>query len=158
MCLILFQSIPHFVYSDECDVTKLVKYRDEVKDALKERGVSLTYMPFFIKAISNALKKYPELNARVNEVSQTVEIVAEHNICLAMDTPEGLVVPNVKNVQNLDIVSIAKELNRLQELGKRASIPPSDLTGGTITLSNIGVVSFRKEKIKLERGVRELSN
>ncbi|XP_015510637.2 lipoamide acyltransferase component of branched-chain alpha-keto acid dehydrogenase complex, mitochondrial isoform X1 [Neodiprion lecontei] len=133
-------SIPHFVYSDECDVTKLVKLRDEVKAAMKERGIALTYMPFFIKAISKALEKFPELNARLNEDTQTVEVLPWHNICVAMDTPEGLVVPNVKNVQNLDVVTIAKELNRLQELGKRTAIPPSDLAGGTFTLSNIGVV------------------
>ncbi|XP_046745343.1 lipoamide acyltransferase component of branched-chain alpha-keto acid dehydrogenase complex, mitochondrial isoform X2 [Diprion similis] len=133
-------SIPHFVYSDECDVTKLVKLRDEVKAAMKERGVALTYMPFFIKAISRALEKFPELNARLNEDTQTVEVLPWHNICVAMDTPEGLVVPNVKNVQNLDVMTIAKELNRLQELGRRAAIPPSDLAGGTFTLSNIGVV------------------
>lgn len=132
------------MYSDECDITKLVEFRDGVKTALKEKGVSLTYMPFFIKAISKALEEYPELNARLNEESQSIEILPWHNICFAMDTPEGLVVPNIKNVQDIDVITIAKELNRIQELGKKTSIPPSDLAGGTFTLSNIGVVGIFK--------------
>ncbi|XP_012258130.2 lipoamide acyltransferase component of branched-chain alpha-keto acid dehydrogenase complex, mitochondrial isoform X2 [Athalia rosae] len=133
-------SIPHFVYSDEYDITKLVEFREGVKDQLKEQGVSLSYMPFFIKAISRALEKYPELNARIKEESKTVEILSSHNISVATDTPGGLVVPNIKNVQNLDVIGIAKELNRLQDLGKRAAFSPSDLSGGTFSLSNIGVI------------------
>lgn len=98
-------------------------------------------MPFFIKAISRALLQYPELNALVNEKSECVDVKKEHNISLAMDTLEGLVVPNIKNVQNLSVFDIAKELNRLQALGKKSSIPPNDLTGGTFSISNIGIVS-----------------
>ncbi|XP_014204216.1 lipoamide acyltransferase component of branched-chain alpha-keto acid dehydrogenase complex, mitochondrial [Copidosoma floridanum] len=133
-------AIPHFVYSDDCDVTKLVKLRAEVKEAFQRQGLALSYMPFFLKAISRALLQYPELNALVNEEAESVDIKKEHNISLAMDTPGGLVVPNIKNVQNMCIVDIAKELNRLQALGKKASIPPKDLMGGTISISNIGIV------------------
>ncbi|KAG7207807.1 hypothetical protein KM043_009410 [Ampulex compressa] len=133
-------SIPHFVYSDECNVNKLVEYRNEVKDSLKERGISLSFMPFFIKAASRALEKNPELNAWLDEENQTIRILECHNIGIAMDTPEGLIVPNIKNVQNLSVFEIAKELNRLQELGKKASIPLSDLTDTTFSLSNIGVI------------------
>lgn len=133
-------SIPHFVYSDECNVTKLLDYRNEVKDSLKEQGVSLTLMPFFIKAASRALEKVPQLNGWLQEESQAVRVLGNHNIGVAMDTPEGLVVPNIKNVQNLSVVCIAKELNRLQELGKKAAIPLGDLTDTTFSLSNIGVI------------------
>lgn len=135
------QTIPHFVYSDECTVSKLMDYRNEVKDSLKEQGISLSLMPFLIKAASRALEKVPQLNAWLDEENQTMRIVENHNIGIAMDTAEGLVVPCIKNVQALSIVEIAKELNRLQELGKRASIPLNDLTDTTFSLSNIGVVS-----------------
>lgn len=118
-----------------------MKLRTEVKDAFKSQGLSLSYMPFFIKAISRALLEYPELNAWVDEKTESVDIRKEHNIALAMDTPGGLVVPNIKNVQNLSVVDIAKELNRLQALGKKSSIPLNDLIGGTFSLSNIGIVS-----------------
>lgn len=133
-------TIPHFVYSDECIVGKLMDYRNEVKDTLKEQGISLSLMPFLIKAASRALEKLPQLNAWLDEENQTIRIVENHNIGIAMDTAEGLVVPCIKNVQALSIVEIAKELNRLQELGKRAAIPLNDLTDTTFSLSNIGVV------------------
>ncbi|XP_012230304.1 lipoamide acyltransferase component of branched-chain alpha-keto acid dehydrogenase complex, mitochondrial [Linepithema humile] len=133
-------SIPHFVYSDECNVDRLMHCRNEVKDSLKDRDVLLTMMPFFVKAASRALEQCPKLNAWLDEESQTLRILDNHNIGIAMDTPEGLVVPNIKNVQNLSVVAIAKELNRLQKLGKQTSIPLDDLTDTTFSLSNIGVI------------------
>lgn len=133
-------SIPHFVYSDECNVNQVMQCRNDMKDSLRDEGVSLTLMPFFVKAASRALERYPELNAWLNEEDQTLRILDNHNIGIAMDTPEGLVVPNIKNVQNLSVLAIARELNRLQELGRRSSIPLGDLTDTTFSLSNIGVV------------------
>ncbi|XP_050579939.1 lipoamide acyltransferase component of branched-chain alpha-keto acid dehydrogenase complex, mitochondrial [Bombus affinis] len=133
-------SIPHFVYSDECNVNRLMDYRNEVKDSVKEQGVSLSLMPFFIKAASRALEKIPQLNAWLDDENQTLRIQKRHNIGIAMDTPEGLIVPNIKNVQDLDIIEIAKQLNRLQELGRKSSIPLDDLSNTTFSLSNIGVV------------------
>ncbi|XP_076168672.1 dihydrolipoamide branched chain transacylase E2 isoform X2 [Ptiloglossa arizonensis] len=133
-------SIPHFVYSDECNVGKLMNYRNEVKDSLREQGVSLSLMPFFVKAASRALEKVPQLNAWLDEDNQTIRVIENHNIGIAMDTPEGLIVPNIKSVQNLSILEIAKELNRLQELGRKTSLPLHDLTDTTFSLSNIGVI------------------
>ncbi|XP_032678307.1 lipoamide acyltransferase component of branched-chain alpha-keto acid dehydrogenase complex, mitochondrial isoform X1 [Odontomachus brunneus] len=133
-------SIPHFVYSDECNVNRVMRCRNEVKDELGKLGVSLTLMPFFIKAASRALQQYPKLNAWLNEEDQTLRLIDNHNIGVAMDTADGLVVPNIKNVQNLSILEIAKKLNRLQELGKKTSIPLGDLTDTTFSLSNIGMV------------------
>ncbi|XP_011636000.1 lipoamide acyltransferase component of branched-chain alpha-keto acid dehydrogenase complex, mitochondrial isoform X1 [Pogonomyrmex barbatus] len=133
-------SIPHFVYSDECNVNQVMRCRNEVKASLKDRGVSLTLLPFFVKAASQALEQCPELNAWLNEENQTLQMLDNHNIGIAMDTPEGLVVPNIKNVQNLSVFAIAQELNRLQELGRKSSIPLADLTDTTFSLSNIGVI------------------
>lgn len=118
-----------------------MRYRNEVKGSLTERGVSLTLLPFFVKAASRALEQCPELNAWLDEESQTLRILDNHNIGIAMDTPEGLVVPNIKSVQNLSVFAIAQELNRLQECGRKSSIPLADLTDTTFSLSNIGVVS-----------------
>lgn len=136
----LLQSIPHFVYSDECNIDQVMHFRNEVKDSLKEQDIALSLMPFFIKAASRALQQYPELNAWLDEKNQALQILDSHNIGIAMDTPDGLVVPNIKNVQNLSVFAIAKELNRLQQLGKKTSIPLNDLTDTTFSLSNIGVV------------------
>lgn len=73
-----------------------MKIRKDTKEAAAERGVSLTYMPFFIKAASLSLKKYPILNSSIDENCENIFIKAAHNIGVAMDTPNGLVVPNIK--------------------------------------------------------------
>lgn len=142
------QSIPHFVYSDECNVDQVMRCRNEVKGSLMEQGVSLTLLPFFVKAASRALEQCPELNAWLDEENQTLRILDNHNIGIAMDTPDGLVVPNIKNVQNLSVFAIARELNRLQECGSKSSISLADLTGTTFSLSNIGMVSAHTSKDK----------
>ncbi|XP_029904619.1 lipoamide acyltransferase component of branched-chain alpha-keto acid dehydrogenase complex, mitochondrial [Myripristis murdjan] len=132
--------IPHFGYCDEVDVTRLVALRAELKPVAEGRGVKLSYMPFFIKAASLGLLQFPILNASVDEACQNITYKAAHNIGLAMDTSQGLLVPNVKNVQMLSVLDIAKELNRLQALGASGQLGTADLTGGTFTLSNIGSI------------------
>uniref|UniRef100_A0AAX7VKC1 Dihydrolipoamide acetyltransferase component of pyruvate dehydrogenase complex n=1 Tax=Astatotilapia calliptera TaxID=8154 RepID=A0AAX7VKC1_ASTCA len=119
--------IPHFGYCDEVDLSRLVALRSELKPLAESRGVRLSYMPFFIKAASLGLHHFPILNA-------------SHNIGLAMDTSQGLLVPNVKNVQLLSVLEIALELNRLQVLGASGQLGTADLMGGTFTLSNIGSI------------------
>ncbi|XP_072516249.1 lipoamide acyltransferase component of branched-chain alpha-keto acid dehydrogenase complex, mitochondrial [Salminus brasiliensis] len=132
--------IPHFGYKDEVDLTRLVRLRSELKGASESRGVKLSYMPFFIKAASLGLLHFPILNASVDEACQNITYKAAHNIGLAMDTTQGLLVPNVKNVQMLSVFEIAVELNRLQSLGASGQLGTADLTGGTFTLSNIGSI------------------
>lgn len=132
--------IPHFGYKDEVDLTQLVQLRYELKAVAESRGVKLSYMPFFIKAASLALLQFPILNSSVDEACQNITYKAAHNIGLAMDTSQGLLVPNVKNVQVLSVLDIAGELNRLQMLGTVGQLGTSDLSGGTFTLSNIGSI------------------
>ncbi|EYC43998.1 hypothetical protein Y032_0475g2136 [Ancylostoma ceylanicum] len=134
--------IPHFGYDDEVCADALIAIRKELKEMASERGVKLSYMPFFIKAASLALLEFPSLNASVDEKLENVIYKASHNICLAMDTPGGLVVPNIKNCEQRSIFEIAAELLRLQEDGKREKISREDLAGGTFTISNIGNVGF----------------
>ncbi|XP_034035181.1 lipoamide acyltransferase component of branched-chain alpha-keto acid dehydrogenase complex, mitochondrial [Thalassophryne amazonica] len=132
--------IPHFGYCDEVDLSRLVGLRAELRAVAESRGVKLTYMPFFIKAASLGLLHFPILNTTLDESCQNITYKAAHNIGLAMDTSQGLLVPNVKNVQLLSIFDIAQELNRLQSLGAAGQLGPADLTGGTFTLSNIGSI------------------
>ncbi|XP_076829807.1 lipoamide acyltransferase component of branched-chain alpha-keto acid dehydrogenase complex, mitochondrial-like isoform X2 [Brachyhypopomus gauderio] len=132
--------IPHFGYCDEVDLTQLVLLRSELKDLADARGVRLSYMPFFIKATSLSLMQFPILNASVDESHHTITYKACHNIGVAMDTPQGLLVPSVKNVHTLSVFDIAAELNRLQTLGSAGQLGPAHLTGGTFTLSNIGSI------------------
>ncbi|KAL7397444.1 hypothetical protein ABVT39_022261 [Epinephelus coioides] len=132
--------IPHFGYCDEVDLTRLVSLRAELKSIAESRGVKLSFMPFFIKAASLGLLHFPILNASVDEGCQNITYKASHNIGLAMDTSQGLLVPNVKNVQLLSVFDIAQEVNRLQTLGAAGQLGTNDLSGGTFTLSNIGSI------------------
>ncbi|XP_070817769.1 lipoamide acyltransferase component of branched-chain alpha-keto acid dehydrogenase complex, mitochondrial [Chaetodon trifascialis] len=132
--------IPHFGYCDEVDLSRLVSLRAELKSVTEGRGVRLSYMPFFIKAASLGLLHFPILNASVDEGCQNITYKASHNIGLAMDTSQGLLVPNVKNVQLLSVFEVAQELNRLQALGAAGQLGTADLSGGTFTLSNIGSI------------------
>ncbi|CAH2236985.1 jg9478 [Pararge aegeria aegeria] len=132
--------IPHFVFSDEYDVTKLVKSREGLKELAQKRGVKLTYMPIIIKAASQSLLTYPVLNSSLDSSNENLIYKASHNIGVAMDTPNGLVVPVIRNVQRKSIFEIAIELNSLQEKGLKGQLGLSDLTGGTFTISNIGII------------------
>lgn len=132
--------IPHFGYCDEVDLSRLVDLRAELKGLSESRGVRLSYMPFFIKAASLGLLRFPILNASIDEACQNITYKAAHNIGLAMDTAQGLLVPNVKNVQVMSVFDIAVELNRLQSLGANGQLGTAQLTGGTFSLSNIGSI------------------
>ena len=97
-------------------------------------------MPVILKACSLALTQYPILNATFDASKETLTYKANHNIGIAMDTPQGLLVPNIKKVQQLSILDIAEELNRLQDLGLRGKLGENDLKHGTFSLSNIGSI------------------
>ncbi|KAM7349051.1 dihydrolipoamide branched chain transacylase E2 isoform 2-T2 [Cochliomyia hominivorax] len=133
--------IPHFAYSDEVDMTNLMAFRDQLNEVAKENGIpKLTFMPFCIKAASIALTKYPILNSSLDLETESIIYKGAHNISVAIDTPQGLVVPNVKNVQNKNIIEIAQDLNALIERGRKGALTPQDFADGTFSLSNIGVV------------------
>ncbi|EGX49792.1 hypothetical protein AOL_s00076g676 [Orbilia oligospora ATCC 24927] len=140
-------SIPHFLYADEAYIDRLVALRHTINKNLARSGdpslKKISYMPFFLKAVSAALEEYPLINCRVDladEAKPKLVMRPQHNIGVAMDTPTGLLVPNIKNVQQLSILEIASELARLQAAGSAGKLTSADLKGGTITLSNIGNV------------------
>lgn len=139
-------NIPHFLYADEIDFTGISDLRRRLNQSLAKAPVGdiskLSFLPFIIKAVSTALNRYPTLNARVDTDPATSKpalvMRSQHNIGVAMDTPSGLLVPVIKNVASLNVLSIAAELNRLQALATAGKLTSQDLTGGTITVSNIG--------------------
>lgn len=134
--------IPHFAYCDEVEMSKLIAARNELKH--EAEGVKLTFMPFFIKAASLALLKFPILNSSFDEANMSLIYKPYHNISVAMASPQGLVVPNIKNVQDKSILQVAQELNALQEKGQKGALAPDDFANGTFSLSNIGIVSRLK--------------
>ncbi|KAJ3107266.1 hypothetical protein HDU96_007955 [Phlyctochytrium bullatum] len=142
-------AIPHFGYSDEIVLNNLARYRDNVNKFLEKSELGkrnhlkkISYMPIFMKAMSLALKEFPILNSYLlnQDDPQKAQLLYRpyHNIGVAMDAPNGLVVPNVKNVQDKSILEIAVELERLKEAGKKNALTAADFADGTITLSNIG--------------------
>ncbi|XVF38745.1 hypothetical protein REPUB_Repub20aG0128100 [Reevesia pubescens] len=132
--------VPHFHYVEEINCDTLAELKASFQTNNFELGIKFTFLPILIKALSMALSKYPMVNSCFNEVSLEVILRGSHNIGIAMATPNGLVVPNIKNVQTLSILEITKELSRLQQLARDNKLNPADISGGTITLSNIGSI------------------
>ncbi|MGM0481593.1 MAG: dihydrolipoyllysine-residue acetyltransferase [Pseudomonadota bacterium] len=133
-------TIPHFTYADEFDVTDLIALREKLKEQYKEKGIRLTVMPFFIKALSLAMTEFPVMNSQVNEDCTEITYFDDHNIGMAVDTKIGLLVPNVKQVQNKSIIDVANEVTRLTQASREGKLPQADMKQGTISISNIGVI------------------
>ncbi|PKX92583.1 putative 2-oxo acid dehydrogenases acyltransferase [Aspergillus novofumigatus IBT 16806] len=133
-------TIPHFLYADELKINDITALRKKLASDPKDPK-KVTFLPFVIKAVSLALNEYPLLNAKVdlsNPEKPKLIMRPKHNIGVALDTPQGLIVPNIKDVANRTIMEIAAEIRRLSALGKEGKLTPADLSGGTITVSNIG--------------------
>ncbi len=133
-------TIPHFTYCEEIDLTELIALRLSLKDQYAKQGVKLTMMPFFIKALSLAIKQFPIMNSQVNSDCTELTYFDDHNIGIAVDSKVGLLVPNIKGCQSKSIVDIANELTRLTEQAREGRVSPADLKGGTISISNIGAL------------------
>lgn len=130
----------HFTYVDECDVTELVKFRSDAKKMAEEKGVKLTYLPFLIKAAIQALKKFPQLNSTLDEQGGNIIQKNYFNIGIAMDTPDGLMVPVVKDCERKSILEIAYEIQTLAEKAQNKKLAIDDLKGGTFTITNAGTI------------------
>lgn len=131
--------IPHFTFVDEIDVTELMLLRASLKEAYSDQ-VKITLMPLLIKALSLSIGQFPIMNSRVDESFTELTYVGSHNIGMAVDGRTGLLVPNVKDVQNLSILQIATEVARLTDAARSGIINLAELRGGTITISNIGAI------------------
>ncbi|MDN7123934.1 dihydrolipoyllysine-residue acetyltransferase [Pseudidiomarina terrestris] len=133
-------TIPHFTYADEFDLTAVMALQKQLKERYKDEGVRITMMPFFIKALSLALKEFPIMNAQVNDDCTEITYFDDHNIGMAVDTKIGLLVPNVKQVQNKSLIDVANEVTRLTQSAREGRVAQEDMKGGTISISNIGVI------------------
>ncbi|KAI4232032.1 MAG: hypothetical protein LQ352_008369, partial [Teloschistes flavicans] len=136
-------SIPHFLYADELDITALSRLRTTLNNNNQQKERRLSYLPFIIKSLALALHRYPILNARIDTTSTSqprLIMRSQINIGVAMDTPQGLIVPNIKSVPSLSILEIAAEIARLSALARAGKLAPQDLTGSTFTVSNIGSI------------------
>jgi pyruvate dehydrogenase E2 component (dihydrolipoamide acetyltransferase) len=129
----------HVTHVDEADVTDLVAHYNSVKAVIAERdGVKFSLLPFFIKALVTVLEQYPMFNATVDEDKSEILIKKFYNIGIAVDTPEGLIVPVVKNADRKDMVTLAREVADLAERARSRRLTLDELRGGTCTITNIG--------------------
>ncbi|KAG2427447.1 hypothetical protein HXX76_012383 [Chlamydomonas incerta] len=135
-------ALPNFHFHDEVVVDRLLAVRAALKNdpGLRAQGVRLTLLPFLIKALSAALNQHPQLNASLAPSGSDLLLHPHHNIGVAMATPSGLVVPNIKQVQRKSLAQVAAELSLLQQLAAAGKLPAEALAGGTISVSNIGTI------------------
>jgi pyruvate dehydrogenase E2 component (dihydrolipoamide acetyltransferase) len=129
----------HVTHVDEADVTDLVDHYKRAKPVIEERtGVKFTLLPFFIKALVSTLEKYPIFNASVDEEKQEILYKKYYNIGVAVDTPEGLIVPVIRDADRKDMVELAAEVADKAERARSRELTLDEIRGGSCTLTNIG--------------------
>lgn len=134
------QTIPHATHHDTAEVDQLVETRAQLRERAEDRGISLTYMPFVLKAVVAGLKEYPMLNTELDEESEEIRYKEYYNIGIAVATDAGLMVPVVKNVDQKAILDLASEVNELATKARNREISPLEMQDGTFTVTNFGAI------------------
>ncbi len=132
------QTASHFTYVEEVDMTDLVAVRDRAKNKAAERGVKLNYLPFIVKAVVSGLKKWPQLNASLDETTQEIVRKKYYHIGIAAQSPQGLAVSVVRDADHRSIFDLAREIDRLGEAVRNNTATRDELTGSTFTISSLG--------------------
>ena len=131
-------NIPHVTQFDEADITDLEKFRKENKNVAAKKGVNLTPLVFVMKAVVASLKMFPELNSSLSEDKQHLIMKSYYNIGVAVDTPNGLMVPVIKDVDKKGFFDIAAELGEISARARDGALTAKDLQGGTFSISSLG--------------------
>lgn len=131
-------NIPHVTQFDEADITELEDFRQENKQMAKDRGVSLTPLVFIMKAVVACLKAYPEFNSSLSEDKESLILKNYYNIGVAVDTPNGLMVPVIKDVDKKGFLELAGELGEVSKRAREGALTAKDMQGGTFSISSLG--------------------
>jgi len=131
-------TIPHYTYVDECDVSDLVRLRDALRPSYEPAGVKLTYLAFFVKAVTAALKEVPVVNASLDEEAGEIVLHDRYHIGIAVATPGGLMVPVVRDADRKDLTQIARDIERLGTEARAGKARVDDLRGSTFTVTSVG--------------------
>ena len=131
-------TIPHFTIGEPAQVERIVNVRTEMKARLEKQGLKIGYMPFFIKALIPVLKEFSIFNSVYDPQTKEIVYRKDQNIGFAVDSPNGLLVPVLKQVQNKSLLEIIKEIQQLAEETRQGRVERGNLTGASITLSNLG--------------------
>ncbi|GAB2699775.1 dihydrolipoamide acetyltransferase family protein [Paenibacillus thermoaerophilus] len=129
---------PHVTLMDEVDVTELMALREKAKPLMEKKGIKVTYLPFIVKALTAAVRQYPELNASIDDEKNEIVYKKYYNIGIATDTENGLLVPVVFDADRKSIWTIAAEIKDLATRGRSGKLAPHELKGSTISITNIG--------------------
>ncbi|HEV2579270.1 MAG TPA: dihydrolipoamide acetyltransferase family protein [Ktedonobacteraceae bacterium] len=133
-----WRTIPHATAFGELDGGALIALRESLKPAAEKRGVHLTYMPLLIKLLIPVLKEFPIFNASLDEEKREIIYRRSYHIGVAAATPEGLLVPVLRNADRLTLVEIANNVERLIEGAKKRTLALAEVSGSTFTLNNVG--------------------
>ncbi len=133
-----WQAIPHVTQFDKADITKLDKLRLHLKKVNKDKSVKVSLLPFFIKAVCILLKEMPQFNSSLDGSNENIVLKKYINIGVAVDTPNGLVVPLIKNANEKSIKELARELTTLSSKARDKKLLPADMEGGCFTISSLG--------------------
>ncbi len=132
------QTSPHFTYVEEIDFTELVRVRSALKPRAAAMGVKLTYIPFIAKAVSVAMRQFPEVNAVMDEAASELVVRGSHDFGFAVDTPNGLMVPVIRGVQNKSVLALAEEMGDLFARTRDGKATRTELSGSSFTLTSVG--------------------
>jgi pyruvate dehydrogenase E2 component (dihydrolipoamide acetyltransferase) len=132
--------IPHVTQFDEADITELEALRKETNESSKEEGVKVTLLAFLLRASIAALKKFPDFNASLNSEGDEMSLVVKnyYHLGFAADTPHGLVVPVIRDVDKKGVIAIAKEMSELAASARAGKLKPTDMQGASFTISSLG--------------------
>ncbi len=131
----------HFTYVEEVDCTDLVSLREKANQRLGGQGIKLSYLPFIVKAVVGALKRYPQMNATFDEAAGEIVQRRSYHIGIAAATKDGLIVPVVRDADRRSIVGLAQEIERLALATKTGKASREELTGSTFTITSLGALA-----------------
>jgi len=133
--------VPHFTLMDEANVTSLVAMREELKAYGEKNGVKITYLPFVMKALIATVREFPMFNASIDDAAGEIVYKKHFNLGFAADTPNGLLVPVIKDADHKTIVQLSREINDLAKRAREGKLALDEMKGATITITNIGSVA-----------------
>jgi pyruvate dehydrogenase E2 component (dihydrolipoamide acetyltransferase) len=131
-------NIPHVTHTDEADITELENFRKSLDAQAKEKGYRVTLLAFLLKASVACLKKFPDFNASLNPAKDALIYKRYYHIGVAVDTPDGLVVPVIKDVNAKGVIELSMELGEVSQRMRDGKITPADISGGTFSISSLG--------------------
>ena len=132
--------IPHFTLMDEANVTALVRTREEMKAQAERLGVKVTYLPFVMKAMVATMREFPMFNASIDDAAGEIVYKKYFNVGFAADTPNGLLVPVIKEADRKTVAQIAREITDLSKRARDGKLQLDEMRGATVTITNIGSV------------------